>query len=121
MQNIEPPSPLRQFPDPFEEYDQLYGSSYAAAGQADVGDSVAFAGQADVGGSAGYTGAQEDVDVGGAAYSNFFGAADEVTRASTFSSADAFAPLPYPGTSSDPYGNAPLVDYRTDDDDDDEY
>jgi hypothetical protein len=59
--------------------------------------------------------------VGGAAYSDFFGAMDEVTRASTFSTAEAFAPPPYASTSSDPYGKAPLVDYGTDDNDNDEY
>lgn len=88
--NISPSSPLCDFPDPYEEYDALHGSSSYAAGDEELGGGY-------VGGSA-YGGGD------GFDYTNIFGDADEMTAHA--------APSARPSSSFDPRGKG-IVNYSS--------
>jgi hypothetical protein len=114
--NITPPSPLRLFADPFDEYESLYGAAPPATGveasftppppppAAGMGFIPSSSGPSGMSGDA-----SGDFDMGhtsASAYDSIFGGADALSRQGSQA-----------GPSSDPYGKSTLVDYGDDDDD----
>jgi hypothetical protein len=116
--NITPPSPLRLFADPFDEYESLYGAAPPATRAeasftpppppptASMGFVPSSSRPSSMSGDA-----SGDFDMGrtsASAYDSIFGGADALS----YQASQA-------GPSSDPYGKSTLVDYGYDDDDDD--
>jgi hypothetical protein len=116
--NITPPSPLRPFADPFDEYESIYGAAPSTTGAessftpppppppaAGMGFVPPSSGPSGMGGDA-----SGDFDMGrtsASACDSIFGGADALSRQASQA-----------GPSSDPYGKSTLVDYGYDDDDD---
>jgi hypothetical protein len=110
---LPPSSPLREFQDPYADYDNMHRPSVDEDEEQQDPPS-AFDPFYGGGIPAGFS--MEDTEAG-FAYQDIFGAADNVTRASV-----SVAPPHEQSTSADPHGKGPLrtfIDYSDDDDDDD--
>jgi hypothetical protein len=114
---LPPASPLCPFVDPYVEYDNLSRQQFDAVEQHDTEDFQQFEQQQPSAFDPTYGGGIPASTEGGFAYQDIFSGADDITRLST-SRAAAFDPQFGQSTSADPLGKSYLVDYATDDDDD---